>query len=115
WRDRAAELLEKAGLADRMTHKPGKLSGGEQQRVAIARALFNKPTIVLGDEPTGNLDERTGEGIIDLLLQLNATERVTLVLVTHDDALARRAHRCVHLHEGKAYPRNPDEAAPAFD
>lgn len=115
WRDRAAELLEKVGLADRMTHKPGKLSGGEQQRVAIARALFNKPSIVLGDEPTGNLDERTGEGIIDLLLQLNATEQVTLVLVTHDEALARRAHRCVHLHEGRAYPRQPDGVISSSD
>ncbi|HNR30069.1 MAG TPA: ABC transporter ATP-binding protein [Candidatus Hydrogenedentes bacterium] len=103
--DRAAELLGKVGLADRVSHKPGKLSGGEQQRVAIARALYNRPSVVLGDEPTGNLDEHTGAGIIELLLDLNRSEGVTLVFVTHDEALARRAHRWVHLHEGRAYPR----------
>ena len=99
---RAEELLNKVGLAERMTHKPGMLSGGEQQRVAIARALFNRPSVVLADEPTGNLDERTGGGIIELLWKLNEDDRVTLVIVSHDDGLGRRAHRWVHLHQGTA-------------
>ena len=99
---RAEELLVKVGLQDRMTHKPGQLSGGEQQRVAIARALFNKPAVVLSDEPTGNLDEGTGKGILDLLWQLNQDMGMTLVVVTHDLGLAKSAHRWVHLHEGRA-------------
>ena len=103
--ERANELLCKVGLEDRMTHKPGKLSGGEQQRVAIARALFNRPSLVLTDEPTGNLDERTGEGIVELLFNLNDVERMTLVIVTHDEVLAARAHRWVHLHDGRASER----------
>ena len=102
-RTRASELLAKVGLEERMSHKPGKLSGGEQQRVAIARALFNEPSILLTDEPTGNLDEQTGEGILDLLLHLNESDGVTLVVVTHDDHTARRAHRWVYLHEGLAH------------
>jgi len=101
-RPRAEELLEKVGLAERMTHKPGMLSGGEQQRVAIARALFNRPSVVMADEPTGNLDERTGSGIVELLWKLNDSERMTLVIVTHDDALAQHADRWVYLHEGAA-------------
>jgi lipoprotein-releasing system ATP-binding protein len=104
-RARAHELLEHVALTDRMTHKPGTLSGGEQQRVAIARALFNQPNLLLCDEPTGNLDENTGVGIIELLLELNQRDGVTLVMVTHDDTLAQRAHRWVHLHEGRAHLR----------
>ncbi|HQH66796.1 MAG TPA: ABC transporter ATP-binding protein [Candidatus Hydrogenedentes bacterium] len=99
---RAEELLRTVGLTERMEHKPGQLSGGEQQRVAIARALFNEPSVVLADEPTGNLDEHTGEGILDLLYTLNAERRVTLVVVTHDDGIAGRAARWIHLHEGRA-------------
>lgn len=102
-RQRAEEILERVGLQDRMTHKPGRLSGGEQQRVAIARALFNKPSVVLADEPTGNLDERTGAEITELLWDLNAREGVTLVLVTHDEALAHRATRWVLMHDGLAF------------
>ncbi|MCP4641863.1 MAG: ABC transporter ATP-binding protein [bacterium] len=102
---RAEELLTKVGLAERMTHKPGMLSGGEQQRVAIARALYNEPSVVLADEPTGNLDENTGQEITELLFELNRSEGVTLVLVTHDEALAERADSWVHLHEGKAQTR----------
>ena len=102
---RAEALLEKVGLAERMRHKPGQLSGGEQQRVAIARALYNKPGVVLSDEPTGNLDERTGAGIVDLLWQLNADEGVTMVVVTHDEDVAARAHSWVQLHEGRALPK----------
>ena len=104
---RAGELLTKVGLAERMTHKPGMLSGGEQQRVAIARALFNKPSVVLADEPTGNLDEKTGQDIVELLWNLNRSEGMTLVLVTHDDALASRADRWAYLHEGLAHMRKP--------
>lgn len=104
-REKAVAWLEKVGLADRMTHKPGKLSGGEQQRVAIARALFNEPSVVLADEPTGNLDEATGEEIVDLLWDLNQSDNITLVIVTHDLDLARRANRWIHLHEGHAEQR----------
>lgn len=103
--ERAKELLTKVGLGDRLTHKPGELSGGEQQRVAIARALFNKPKVVLTDEPTGNLDEETSAGVIDLLWRLNEEEGVTIVIVTHDDSIAQKAHHWVYLHEGKVYQR----------
>ena len=99
---RAEELLHTVGLAERMTHKPGQLSGGEQQRVAIARALYNKPSVVLSDEPTGNLDENTGGSIIDLIWKLNEEHGVTLVIVTHDDSLAAKAHRWIHMHGGLA-------------
>ncbi|HPO12367.1 MAG TPA: ABC transporter ATP-binding protein [Candidatus Hydrogenedentes bacterium] len=104
-RARAEELLNKVGLSERMTHKPGQLSGGEQQRAAIARALFNKPGVVLTDEPTGNLDETTGASIVELLFDLNQKDGLTLVIVTHDEQLAARAHRWVHLHAGKAHTR----------
>ena len=104
-RARAEELLHIVGLAERMDHKPGKLSGGEQQRVAIARALFNEPSVILADEPTGTLDETTGAGIVDLLWNLNRERNVTLVMVTHDEVLAAKAHRWIHLHEGRAVPR----------
>ncbi len=99
-RERAEELLAKVGLSERLSHKPGQLSGGEQQRVAIARALFNEPGVVLADEPTGNLDETTGAGIVDLLWRLNADEGITIVMVTHDLDLARRAHTWAVLHDG---------------
>lgn len=108
-RERAEELLVKVGLGERMRHKPGMLSGGEQQRVAIARALFNRPSVVMADEPTGNLDEKTGAGIIDLLWALNESERMTLVIVTHDDNLARQADRWVYLHEGRAHDRTGEK------
>ncbi len=97
---RAEELLTKVGLTERMTHKPGKLSGGEQQRVAIARALYNNPSVVLADEPTGNLDEETGREIVDLIWELNEVDGVTVVFVTHDLEFARRADRWIHIHEG---------------
>jgi len=103
--DRAEELLAKVGLSERLTHKPGQLSGGEQQRVAIARALFNRPGVVLADEPTGNLDEMTSAGIIDLIWGLRDTEELTLVLVTHDLNLARRADHWYVLHDGFAEPQ----------
>ena len=105
-RERAEKLLAKVGLSERMEHKPGQLSGGEQQRVAIARALFNRPRVVLSDEPTGNLDEHTGGEITDLLWELNVTEDMTLVIVTHNVGIAKRAHRWIHLHEGIAEVRS---------
>ena len=97
---RASDLLGRVGLGDRIEHYPAQLSGGEQQRVAIARAFANRPRILFADEPTGNLDAETGQTIIDLLVELNAVEKSTLVLVTHDPALAERAGRIVRLRSG---------------
>jgi putative ABC transport system ATP-binding protein len=99
--ERARELLAHVGLADRIHHYPAQLSGGEQQRVAIARAFANEPQVLFADEPTGNLDAATGARIIDLLLQLNEASRATLVLVTHDPDLARRAHRIIRIAGGR--------------
>ena len=95
-----SRLLEQVGLGRRANHLPSKLSGGEQQRVAIARALANAPHVVLADEPTGNLDTSTGAEIIDLLLSLSGESLRTVVIVTHDDAIARRAHRIVRMRDG---------------
>ena len=97
---RAQELVRLVDLSDRENHKPGQLSGGEQQRIAIARALFNRPRLLLADEPTGNLDVDTGRGIIGLLWDLNRQEGVTLILVTHDEKVATEAHRVVELRNG---------------
>jgi predicted ABC-type transport system involved in lysophospholipase L1 biosynthesis ATPase subunit len=99
-RARAAELLRRVGLGERMTHVPAKLSGGERQRVAIARALMNRPKLILADEPTGNLDEGSGDAVIDLLLALCAEEGCALVLVTHNAAHAARCGRRLFLREG---------------
>src|SRR5580658_4469416 len=98
---RARGLLERVGLADRMDHYPVQLSGGEQQRVALARAFMVKPPILMADEPTGNLDSVNGQHVLQLLLDLNQRERTTLVLVTHDQALASRADRIVTLKDGR--------------
>lgn len=103
-RARASDLLGRVGLADRTGHIPGKLSGGERQRVAIARALMNKPPLILADEPTGNLDEGSGEAIIDLLLALCAESGCALVLVTHNAAHANRCDRRLFLREGGFHP-----------
>lgn len=98
--DQAAHELEAVGLAHRMDHYPAQLSGGEQQRVALARALAPQPAILFGDEPTGNLDGKTGRGIIDLIFDLSHKRRSTLVLVTHDPALADRCDRVISMSDG---------------
>jgi putative ABC transport system ATP-binding protein len=98
---KAAALLERVGLAQRLTHTPKQLSGGEQQRVALARAFVTKPAILFADEPTGNLDSKTGESIVELLFELNREQQTTLVLVTHDQTLARRCQRLVTLEAGR--------------
>lgn len=100
-RERASKALESVGLAHRMTHLPKHLSGGEQQRVAIARAFVVQPKILFADEPTGNLDSATGNQIIELMLELNRAQGTTLILVTHDEALARRCSRQLHLAAGR--------------
>lgn len=100
-REMAAAALEQVGLADRLKHYPTQLSGGEQQRVAIARALVNEPALLLADEPTGNLDETTGHEIIDLLFSAQAARGATLVLITHDRALAARCDRTLHMRDGR--------------
>jgi putative ABC transport system ATP-binding protein len=97
---RAKELLQQVGLGDRLGHHPGQLSGGQQQRVAIARALVNSPAILMADEPTGNLDSRTSKEIIELLHKLNSESGITIILVTHDQEVARHARRIIVLRDG---------------
>lgn len=98
--DRCVELAELVGLGDRLTHRPNQLSGGQQQRVAIARSLVNDPLMILADEPTGNLDSKTGLEVLDLIDDLNDSGK-TIVLVTHDNYVAERAHRVIHMKDGK--------------
>jgi putative ABC transport system ATP-binding protein len=117
-RRRATAALETVGLAHRVGHRPGQLSGGEQQRVAIARALVGDPQVVLADEPTGNLDTRNGHEVIDLLDRLNAERGVAIVLVTHEPDVAARARRQIHIRDGliesdtATSPAAPEPAAP---
>jgi putative ABC transport system ATP-binding protein len=99
--DRAAKMLARVGLAERLRHYPKTLSGGEQQRVALARAFVTQPKLLLADEPTGNLDAATGAGVIELMFEMNAEARTTLVLVTHDDAIAGRCRRKIRLVAGR--------------
>jgi len=99
-RDRCRALLDEVGLGHRLKHQPAQLSGGERQRVAIARALANDPVLVLADEPTGNLDTKTGEDVLRLLESLHAEGR-TIVMITHDAAVAARANRCIHIQDGR--------------
>tara|TARA_R110002049_G_scaffold156377_7_gene321354 strand:- start:11923 stop:12588 length:666 start_codon:yes stop_codon:yes gene_type:complete len=98
---RANEWLERVGLSHRRLHYPGQLSGGERQRVAVARALASDPALVFADEPTGNLDAESGRGVADLLFALTRDRATTLVVVTHDDELALRAERVVHMRDGR--------------
>ncbi|MGE3804336.1 MAG: ABC transporter ATP-binding protein [Gemmataceae bacterium] len=105
---RAVELLERVGLGDRLDHHPSQLSGGQQQRVAIARALVNNPSILMCDEPTGNLDSRTSREVIKLFQQLNEESRITIILVTHDPTVARSARRIVALRDGRIVADSTD-------
>ena len=113
-RDRALAALEAVGLGDRIDHRPSELSGGQQQRVAIARALITNPAILLADEPTGNLDSRSGAEVMGIFKRLNREEGRTIVLVTHDPAIAAQADRIIHIFDGVAVeddgPKTVDEA-----
>lgn len=97
----AIAILKEVGLSERLHHKPGELSGGEQQRVAVARALLQKPDLVLADEPTGNLDTHTGEALFSLMRELNKARGTTFVIVTHNDKLSAQADRIVHMQDGQ--------------
>jgi putative ABC transport system ATP-binding protein len=99
-RKRSRAALESVGLGDRTTHRPNELSGGQQQRVAIARALINEPSIVMADEPTGNLDTKSGDEIMELLLKLNQDRGTTLIIVTHDPEIAEQTERVIHIRDG---------------
>ncbi len=101
--DRAKMLLETVGLTDRSSHRPGELSGGQMQRVAVVRALINSPSILLADEPTGSLDKAATDNIADLLVELNQSEKVTLITVTHSPSLARRMDKVLRLSEGRLF------------
>ncbi|MBN1915639.1 ABC transporter ATP-binding protein [Candidatus Dojkabacteria bacterium] len=100
-KQRAEKALEKVGLGDRIGHRPGQLSGGQRQRVSIARSLVNEPSILLADEPTGNLDSHTGKKIIKLLQDLSEKEKITFIVVTHDDRIAEKASRVIYILDGK--------------
>jgi len=102
---RAEQLMDEVGLTERCLHRPSELSGGEQQRVAVARALANSPEVILADEPTGNLDSRSGSTVTDLLWRMNQEKNIALVLVTHNNELAQRADQVMELKDGKLWPK----------
>ena len=108
---RAAELLEKVGLSGRLHHRPSQLSGGEQQRVAIARSLINHPQVLFADEPTGNLDSRTSEEILQTFQQLNQMDRITMIIVTHDSGVAQHAQRIILIKDG-LIEKDPASSSP---
>ena len=107
-RTRAVDLLTKVGLGERLGHHPSQLSGGQQQRVAIARALVNQPSILMGDEPTGNLDSKTSKDVIRLFKELNEEKQITVILVTHDPAVAKNANRMIVLRDGEVVQDTSD-------
>jgi ABC-type lipoprotein export system ATPase subunit len=100
-RERAAEMLRRFGLGDRLDHEPSQLSGGQQQRVAIARALINRPPLLFADEPTGNLDSRTSEEVLRMFEQLHVEEGITIIMVTHDPKVASHTQRIIHIQDGQ--------------
>ncbi|MBF0530601.1 MAG: ABC transporter ATP-binding protein [Deltaproteobacteria bacterium] len=109
-RNRAAKMLERVGLADRLDHEPSQLSGGQQQRVAIARSLINRPSLLFADEPTGNLDSRTSKDILRMFQELNQEEGLTIILVTHDPMVAEHAQRVIRIHDGVIVKGNHEAA-----
>ena len=108
-RERAAEMLTRVGLADRLDHHPSQLSGGQQQRVAIARALINRPPVLFADEPTGNLDSKTSEEVLQMFERLHTEDRITIIMVTHDPKVAGHANRVIRMDDGVIQ----NDAAPA--
>jgi ABC-type lipoprotein export system ATPase subunit len=112
---RAARLLTRVGLGDRLDHEPSQLSGGQQQRVAIARALINQPPVLLADEPTGNLDSRTSREVLEMFQHLNREEGITIVLVTHDPEVARHAQRVIRIYDGVIRDSAPGDDEGAGD
>ena len=108
-RERAQAALEAVGLKDRMTHRPYELSGGQQQRVAVARAIVNDPAIIMADEPTGNLDSKVGKEIMNLLLNLNKERGTTLIIITHDAAIAEQTQRVIRLRDGELDPSTEEK------
>ncbi len=112
-RQRARDMLARVGLADRADHRPSQLSGGQQQRVAIARALINRPPVLFADEPTGNLDSRTSQELLEMFGELNRAEGITIVLVTHDAEVSRHARRIIRIKDGLIEADDASPLAPA--